>query len=68
MNRLPALEEYLGKDYPLFYERIEDATGLFSVDRILEGHAYLKSMDKGPFTGEYFRSRLTDELSSRGLC
>lgn len=67
VNRLPALEEYLGKDYPLFYERIEDATGLFSIDRILEGHTYLKDLDKRPFTGKYFRSHLADVLASRGL-
>ena len=67
VNRLPALEEYLGKDYPLFFDRIEDATRLFAVDKILEGHTYLKDLDKRPFTGEYFRSHLTDALRSRGL-
>jgi len=66
VNRLPALEEYLGNDYPLFYNRIEEATRLFSVDKILEGHTYLKGLDKSPFTGEYFRSQLTGALKNRG--
>ena len=66
VNRLPALEEYLGKDYPLFFDRIEDATGLFAVDKILTGHTYLKGLDKRPFTDEYFRSHLTGALRSRG--
>jgi hypothetical protein len=67
VNRLPALEEYLGKDYPLFFDRIEDATGLFTADKILAGHAYLKGLDKRPFTGEYFCSQLAAALKSRGL-
>lgn len=67
VNRLPALEEYLGKDYPLFFDRIENATRLFAVDKILEGHTYLKDLDKRPFMGEYFRSHLTGALRSRGL-
>jgi len=68
VNRLPPLEEYLGKDYPLFFDRIEEAAGLFAVDKILAGHAYLKGLDKRPFTGEYFRSQLAGALRSRGLC
>lgn len=64
VNRLPALEEYLGKDYPLFFDRIEDATELFALDKIFAGHSYLKRLDKRPLTGEYFRSHLIGALRS----
>ena len=67
VNRLPALEEYLGKDYPLFYDHIKDAAGLFAIDKILEGHAYLKGLDKHPFEVDYFLAHLADALTSRGL-
>jgi hypothetical protein len=67
VNRLPALEEYLGKDYPLFFDSIEEAGRLFAVDSILAGHEYLKGLDKRPFTGGYFRAQLAAALKGRGL-
>lgn len=42
VNRLPAIEEYLGKEYPLFFNDIDHAQELISNDSaILEGHRYL---------------------------
>lgn len=55
VNRLPAPEEYLGKDYPLFYETLQEAeTILRDEDRILAGHQYLAKMDKTPFSTQAF--------------
>ena len=43
INRLPAFEEYLGKDYPLFYDDMEEATKILSDDELLErGSKYLR--------------------------
>jgi hypothetical protein len=51
INRLPALEEYLGKNYPLFYETLEEAECILSdIDKITEGHKYLSEMNKDRFT------------------
>ena len=51
INRVPAVEEYLGKDYPLYYESLEEATKLLQNDiGILSAHNYLKSMDKTKFS------------------
>lgn len=54
VNRLPAVEEYLGKDYPLFYEDMEDASDKLNDESIYLAHQYLKSMDKERFTLSYF--------------
>lgn len=55
VNRLPAAEEYLGKDYPLFYNNSEEASTLCDdEDMIYAGHVYLKNMNKKIFTSEYF--------------
>jgi hypothetical protein len=56
VNRHPALEEYLGAAYPLFYDRFEDVPTLFGDDRILAGHRHLVQMDKSPFQGTCFRN------------
>lgn len=55
-NRLPALEEYLGPDYPLFYDDLDEAGRMCDdTSLLLEAHRYLKAMDKRPFSYEYFR-------------
>lgn len=47
INRLPALEEYLGKDYPFFFENLAHAESLISDDSaISRTHDYLRTMDK----------------------
>jgi hypothetical protein len=57
-NRLPASEEYLGKDYTLFYESIDEANNLLTPEKILEAHVYLKNKDKSKFEIEYFCNEL----------
>jgi len=58
-NRLPANEEYLGKDYPLFFDRLHEAEDILRDDaRILLGHKYLAKMDKSHLTGSHFLKSL----------
>jgi hypothetical protein len=56
LNRLPANEEYLGKEYPLFFNSLEEAAAI-SVDNdlILKAHEYLASMDKSRFSLHNFK-------------
>jgi hypothetical protein len=43
VNRLPGIIEYLGKEYPLFYDTLEEATALLKSRKMLEsGVGYLK--------------------------
>ena len=43
VNRLPGMMEYLGEEYPLFYNTLEEAAGLLEDRKTLEeGVAYLK--------------------------
>lgn len=54
INRLEPVEEYLGKDYPLFYEKSQDIPGILTEEKILEAHEYLKHKDKEFLQIEYF--------------
>ena len=64
VTRLPATEEYLGKDYLLFYNNnisevesiINDDTTLFA--KMNEGYIYLTTMDKAQFSYDYFNREL----------
>ncbi|XP_064607078.1 uncharacterized protein LOC135471691 [Liolophura sinensis] len=45
VNRLPGLEEYLGRDYPLFYDTAIEARELLTSDQALQkGSEYLENL------------------------
>jgi len=46
VNRLPAIEEYLGKNYPLFYDSIDQVQSLINYENIILANSYLNNMDK----------------------
>ena len=63
VTRLPATEEYLGKDYPLFYSRIGEIEAIINnretlCDRLEGATDYLSRMDKTDIRYERFNSDL----------
>ena len=56
INRLPGVEEYLGKDYPLFYDTLEEAAELLrSRGKLAETSQYLEAHSrKMQLTSERF--------------
>ena len=68
VNRLPALEEYLGKKYPLFFRSLEEADNILQdKGRLREAHEYLNSLDKTKFTGEGFVESIRNSSIYRKL-
>jgi len=64
VNRLPALEAYLGKDYPLFFETISMVPNLLDPSIVKAGHEYLATMDKSFLDVSYFIKGLGDFIKS----
>jgi hypothetical protein len=62
VNRHPALAEYLGADYPLFYDSFGETRGLFTTEQILAGHAFLAGLDKRPLDGICFQRRIASAV------
>lgn len=63
VNRLPATEEYLGCNYPLFYDNVDHAYELLRDDRnIHRAHKYLAGLDKEKFTIEYFINQIIKHI------
>lgn len=56
INKNPAVMEYLGVDYPLYFDKIEEVPEL--VDRALEGHYYLLKKDKSFLSGDTFSKQV----------
>jgi len=68
VNRLPALEEYLGPDYPFFYDSLEEAEAKVNDEALIDRtHRYLVALDKSPFTLETFLSSFCESSIYRKL-
>ena len=64
INRLPPVEAYLGKEYPLFFDNVNDINKDFiNDDKIITAHKYLQNLDKSRFTVDYFISYINKQLS-----
>lgn len=68
VNRLPAVEEYLGAAYPLYYTDLQDATRILSdLNQLKKGYEYLRKMDKSFLKIETFIDQLLESALSRRL-
>ena len=65
INRLPEIEDYLGKDYPFFYSTIEQATEkLNDAQLIIRTHHYLSNMDKSKLMIDNIVESINAQLAS----
>jgi polysaccharide pyruvyl transferase WcaK-like protein len=62
VNKLPAIVEYLGEDYPLYYHDINEVPKLLNIkwynNKIKKAHRYLKNMNKDHLKIETFIKEL----------
>lgn len=56
VNRLPAHEEYLGRDYPLFYASFAEIPALLAPARVAAAHDYLCRLETSWLSPETFRN------------
>lgn len=61
INKHPAVVEYLGNDYPLYFEDPNDIPKLYN--KIEEAHQYLLSMDKTWLSGEQFTKNIMVKIN-----
>jgi hypothetical protein len=56
VNPLPAVKEYLGEDYPMYFNSLEEAADkAMNTELILETHQYLKNCEiRGKLSADYF--------------
>jgi hypothetical protein len=66
VNRNAAVEEYLGSDYPLYFEDIADVADLLSDERVTAAHRHLALLDKRFLSGEAFAQDASAFLESLG--
>lgn len=73
INRLPAVEEYLGSDYPFFFDDLSDAASkVQDLGRVRACHEYLMQcetrpkLDKGYFQRAFAQSDVYQSLPAAG--
>lgn len=64
VNRHTALEEYLGADYPLFYDDFSQAKALLEPARIEAAHEHLKAMDRRFLHAEAWRESIAGAVAA----
>jgi hypothetical protein len=72
VNRHPATVEYLGEDYPLFFDTVEEASGLAESDRqihaaynyLRDRHEIKERLTREWFVREFTNSAIYQQLSS----
>jgi hypothetical protein len=68
VNPLPAVREYLGEDYPLYYETLDEAATKASDPTVVRNaHEYLRAKDMSFLSGETFCRELASSEMYRGL-
>ena len=64
VNKIPPVVEYLGEDYPLYFENLKEASILLNnTNKIFEAFNYLKDMKKNYISGKSFARSLCSSLS-----
>jgi hypothetical protein len=51
VNKNPSVIEYLGDDYPLYYDSVDDIEKIISDKRLIEASVYLSKLDKSKILG-----------------
>ena len=62
VNKLPAVIEYLGPDYPLYFNNVHEINHLLTPKNIIKANEYLKNLDKTEFKIEYFINKIFNLL------
>ena len=64
IRKVEGVVEYLGKDYPLYFDNLNQVYDLLHLDNIKKSHEYFKNMDKSDITMDYFLKKMINNLMS----
>lgn len=64
INRTPGALEYLGKEYPLYFNHLDEVPALLSPQRVYQAHLYLTRLDKQYLQFASFCQSLRDVLET----
>ena len=56
VNKLSAVVEYLGENYPLYFQNINEIPNLLTIEKLQEATTYLSLLDKRKYSYQQFFS------------
>jgi hypothetical protein len=62
VNKIEPVIEYLGEDYPLYFNNIEEVPNLLNYEQILKAHQYLCNMNKDDIDINFFNKNIINCL------
>jgi len=63
LNKTPGVIEYLGIDYPLYFDNLDEVNDLCNMGKIKKATEYLQNMNKEDISMEYFVRMFTNVLN-----
>jgi len=64
VNKIAPVVEYLGENYPLYYNNLSEVPFLLTDEKIIEAHSYLCNMNKDDLSFDYFAKQLINITNS----
>ncbi len=58
-NRIPPVVEYLGADYPLLYDSVDEVSGMLNDDNVTKAHKYLRAKNKDNLRIDTFLEKMS---------
>jgi hypothetical protein len=58
VNKLPPIVEYLGENYPLYFDDLNEVSSLLTNEKLLDAHNYLCKMNKDELSIDYFTKQI----------
>jgi hypothetical protein len=62
INKIEGVVEYLGEDYPLYFNDLKEVNNLLSTNKLIDATSYLKNMNKSDLIIQYFSSKLINYI------
>lgn len=64
VNRHSAVQEYLGDDYPLYFDTIDDVEKLMDLSLIRAAHDHISALDKSEYSIDRFVERINNFVAT----
>ena len=59
VNKLPAIVEYLGNDYPLYFNTLNDVNDILENKKLIfKAHKYLVNLNKEEYSFDFFKKKI----------
>lgn len=67
LNRIPPTIELMGEDYPLFYNSVEEAVSILTIENVAKAFEYISKMDKEIYRIDSFVEQFSSSQIYRSI-